>query len=98
MHGSFIGNCKCRKSKERVVIWMFISESKKKGFKKVILWSVQILVDSTTVCLTENVKIQLYEEKLFLLELSKMNIKVGLFHASDNVLADDKNSCKTSTL
>lgn len=30
--------------------------------------------------LTENVKIQVYEETLFLLELSKMNKKVGLFH------------------
>lgn len=50
------------------------------------------------MCLTENDKIQLYEEKLFLLELRKMNMKVGLFHASDNVLADNKNSCKTSTL
>jgi hypothetical protein len=30
--------------------------------------------------------------------LRKMNMKVGLFHASDNVLADNKNSCKTSTL
>jgi hypothetical protein len=48
--------------------------------------------------LTKNVKIQLYEEKLFRLELSKMNMKVGLFHASDNVLADNKNSCKASTL
>lgn len=76
---------------------MFNWESKK-GLKKVILWSVQKLVDSTTVCVTENVKIQLYEEKLFLLELSKMNMKVGLFHASDNVLADKKNSCKATTL
>jgi len=62
------------------------------------LWSVHKLVDSTFVCLTENVKIKLYEEKLFFFELSKMNMKVGLFHASDNVHADNKTSCKASTL
>jgi hypothetical protein len=69
---------------------------KQKRIKKIILWSVQKLVDSTTVCLTENAKIQLYDEKLFLLELSKMNMKVGLFHPSDNVLDDNKNSCKAT--
>jgi hypothetical protein len=60
-------------------------KKQKKDFKKVILWSVHKLVDSTSVCLTENVKIKLYEEKLFLFELSKMNMKVVLFHTSDNV-------------
>jgi hypothetical protein len=54
--------------------------------------------DCTTVCLNENVKIQLYEAELFLLELRKMNMKVGLYHASDNVLTDNKNSYKTFTL
>ena len=47
------------------------SSEKAKRIKKVILWSVWKLVDCTTVSLTENVKIQVYEEKLFLLEMRK---------------------------